>query len=276
MALITCDFYSESLGLCCAMNVILPQATSSQIGMQGSVRAKKHPVLWLLHGLSDDHTIWARRTSIERYVAERGIAVVMPNAGKSFYKNMASGPAYGTFLKEELPEIAQSFFPLSTDRRDNFVAGNSMGGYGAFLLALSQPERFAAAASLSGALDIANHTRDLEGREGFIRDAFGPPPRSAAVTTTFFTLRKIFQKKPPHPRNPSRRSMPAAVRGTFSFRATIALCHTQRRSGSPSPMRSSRKPIMSGATGIARSRGFSDGFRFGEGEGRVPSLSVGR
>ncbi len=195
MALITCDFYSESLGLCCAMNVILPQATSSQIGMQGSVRAKKHPVLWLLHGLSDDHTIWARRTSIERYVAERGIAVVMPNAGKSFYKNMASGPAYGTFLKEELPEIAQSFFPLSTDRRDNFVAGNSMGGYGAFLLALSQPERFAAAASLSGALDIANHTRDLEGREGFIRDAFGPPSKIRGGDYDLFHLAENLSKK---------------------------------------------------------------------------------
>jgi len=175
MALITCDFFSESLGLSCSMKVILPQPTVSQIGMRGVVKAKKHPVLWLLHGLSDDHTIWGRRTSIERYVAETGIAVVMPNAGKSFYKNMATGPAYGTFLKEELPKIAQSFFPLSPDRRDNFVAGLSMGGYGAFLLALSQPERFAAAASLSGVLDIANLTREVKETDTILRDAFGAP-----------------------------------------------------------------------------------------------------
>ena len=83
MALIACDFFSESLGLSCSIKVILPQPTVSQIGMRGVVKAKKYPVLWLLHGLSDDHTIWSRHTSIERYLAGTGIAVVMPNAGKS-------------------------------------------------------------------------------------------------------------------------------------------------------------------------------------------------
>jgi putative tributyrin esterase len=155
MAFLECRFFSESLRLSCAMNVILPQATQAQIGMKGKVRGKKHPVLWLLHGMSDDYTIWARRTSIERYAAEMGLAVIMPSVNLSWYQDMASGPAYGTFLREELPAIAQSFFPLSAARRDNFVAGLSMGGYGAFLLALSQPGRFAAAASLSGALDAA-------------------------------------------------------------------------------------------------------------------------
>lgn len=156
------------------MNVILPRATKSQIGMTGRVRAKKHPVLWLLHGMSDDHTTWARRTSIERYASEKGLAVIMPAANLSWYQDMASGPAYGKFFREELPTIAQSFFPLSDDRKDNFVAGLSMGGYGAFLLALTQPERFAAAASLSGALDVAGISQERD--EGFhtvMRSAFG-------------------------------------------------------------------------------------------------------
>ena len=177
MALIACDFFSESLGLSCSIKVILPQPTVSQIGMRGVVKAKKYPVLWLLHGLSDDHTIWSRHTSIERYLAGTGIAVVMPNAGKSFYRNMATDPSYGTFLKEELPRIVQSFFPISSDRRDNFVAGLSMGGYGAFLLALSQPERFAAAASLSGALNIANLASGVKGTEVILRNAFGAPSK---------------------------------------------------------------------------------------------------
>jgi len=164
------------------MNVILPQETQGQIGMTGKVRAKKHPVLWLLHGMSDDHTIWARRTSIERYVAERGLAVIMPAVNLSWYQNMVSGPAYGTFLREELPAIAQSFFPLSAARRDNFVAGLSMGGYGAFLLALSQPERFAAAASLSGALDAAGVAAE--------RAAVDPHYRQV-LTSAFGDLRKI-------------------------------------------------------------------------------------
>lgn len=155
MALINCDFSSESLGLACSMTVILPQNTSSQIGMKGVAKWKKHPVLYLLHGMSDDHTIWLRRTSIERYVASMGLAVVMPAVHRSFYTDMACGPKYWTFVSEELPKIVQSFFPISEKRQDTFVAGLSMGGYGAFKLAFSQPERFAAAASLSGALDTA-------------------------------------------------------------------------------------------------------------------------
>ena len=174
MAFLQCQFFSEVLGLSCSMNIILPQATAGQIGMKGKVRAKKHPVLWLLHGMSDDHSIWARRTSIERYASEIGIAVIMPAVNLSWYQDMASGPRYGTFLSEELPAIAQSFFPLSTARKDNFVAGLSMGGYGAFLLALSQPERFAAAASLSGALDVAAFLGAGDNsRQAVYRSAFG-------------------------------------------------------------------------------------------------------
>ncbi|MCQ6562087.1 alpha/beta hydrolase [Paenibacillus mendelii] len=156
MALINCDFYSDSLGLSTSMTVILPQQSYSQIGMESKALQRKHPTLYLLHGLSDDHTIWLRRTSIERYVASLGIAVVMPVVHRSFYTNMKSGYDYWTFISEELPSIARSFFPLSDRREDNFVAGLSMGGYGAFKLALSHPDRYQAAASLSGSLDIAS------------------------------------------------------------------------------------------------------------------------
>ncbi|RAV19846.1 alpha/beta hydrolase [Paenibacillus contaminans] len=152
MAFIQCDFSSETLGLAVSMNVILPQNTTQQIGMEGAASEGKHPTLYLLHGLSDDHSIWMRRTSIERYVSKLGLAVVMPAVNRSYYANMVSGPQYWTFISEELPKLARSFFPLSDKREDNFVAGLSMGGYGAFKLALSFPERYAAAASLSGAL----------------------------------------------------------------------------------------------------------------------------
>lgn len=156
MALMQCNFYSEVLGLSTSMNVILPQRTLTQIGLQNKSFGDRHPVLFLLHGLSDDHTIWLRRTSIERYVAELGIAVVMPTVHRGFYTDMNRGYRYWTFISEELPAIARSFFPLSEHREDNFVAGLSMGGYGAFKLALGCPEKFAAGASLSGALDICS------------------------------------------------------------------------------------------------------------------------
>jgi putative tributyrin esterase len=82
------------------------------------------------------------------------MAVIMPNVHRSFYTDMAHGGRYWTFVSEEVPALARSIFPLSAERADNFVAGLSMGGYGAFKMALAHPERFAAAASLSGAVEI--------------------------------------------------------------------------------------------------------------------------
>lgn len=177
MARISCDFNSEVLGLATSMTVLLPEPGLDSNGHPLPAH-EPYRVLWLLHGRSDDHTMWTRRTSIERYATDHGIAVVMPSVDRSFYIDMVQGHRYGTFIREELPAKARRFFPLSSRRDDNFVAGLSMGGYGAFLLALSQPDRFAAAASLSGALDMATRAGALsEDDDGAaeIRRVFGPP-----------------------------------------------------------------------------------------------------
>ncbi|KQX68601.1 alpha/beta hydrolase family protein [Angustibacter sp. Root456] len=160
MALVRCDYFSDVLEMGTSMTVLLPQATSAQIGVSGSTPqtgGRRHgaPVLYLLHGLSDDATAWTRYTSIERYVEPLGLAVVMPQVARSFYLDQAHGGRYWEHLSQEVPAVAESFFRLSARRDDTFVAGLSMGGYGAMKWALHQPERFAAAASLSGALDLA-------------------------------------------------------------------------------------------------------------------------
>jgi putative tributyrin esterase len=148
------DFFSDSLSLSTSMTVLLPQRTTTQIGMTGAAADGPPPVLYLLHGLSDDDTIWLRRTSIERYVAPLALAVVMPQVHRSFYTDEHYGGRYWTFLSEELPELVGSWFQVSQRREDIFVAGLSMGGYGALKWGLRQPDRFAAAATLSGAVDI--------------------------------------------------------------------------------------------------------------------------
>ena len=84
MALMRCSFYSDALSLSTTMTVIMPQATQTQIGMTGRATEAPPPVLYLLHGLSDDDTTWTRRTSIERYVAPLGLAVVMPQVQRSY------------------------------------------------------------------------------------------------------------------------------------------------------------------------------------------------
>jgi putative tributyrin esterase len=154
MVHLRCDFFSEALSLSTSMTVVLPQRTSTQIGMAGSASADPPPVLYLLHGLSDDDTTWIRRTSIERYAAPLGLAVVMPQVHRSFYTDEAYGGRYWTFLSEELPDLVGSLFRVSDRPEDTFVAGLSMGGYGALKWALRQPDRFAAAASLSGAANL--------------------------------------------------------------------------------------------------------------------------
>ena len=193
MALIDCHFYSEILKLSTSMLVILSQQTQSQIGMGNVASTGKHKTLYLLHGLSDDHTIWMRRTSIERYAAPLGIAVVMPAVQRSFYTDMAYGGAYETFIAQELPTLARSFFPLSDRREDNYVAGLSMGGYGAFKLALNYPENYCAAASLSGALDLASLVEDPdnERRQDFI-NIFGLNPSIKGTRhDLFFAVQKL-------------------------------------------------------------------------------------
>lgn len=176
MALIRCDFFSDALGLSTSMTVILPQATTTQIGMAGRrAPAGDPPVLYLLHGLSDDATTWVRRTAIERHVADLGLAVVMPQVDRSFYADEAHGNRYGTFLTEELPVLVREFFRVSDRRADTFVAGLSMGGYGAMRWALTHPDRFAAAASLSGVLDLAALQRAGEHEEVLDR-VFGTGP----------------------------------------------------------------------------------------------------
>jgi S-formylglutathione hydrolase FrmB len=166
MALIRCDFHSEALNMGTSMTVLLPDPGGAGIGMAAGAPAGDPPVLYLLHGLSDDATVWTRRTSLERYVAPLGLAVVMPQVGRSFYTDEEHGNRYWTFLSAELPALCRSFFRLSDRREDTFVAGLSMGGYGAVKWALREPGRFAAAASLSGALDVARRrdhpTRPLD------------------------------------------------------------------------------------------------------------------
>ena len=166
MALLSVSFFSEALEVGSSLTVVLPQPTVAQIGLDaGDPPEQGPPVLYLLHGMSDDHTAWLRYTSVERYAAQHGVAVVMPAVGRSFYANEAHGHAYWDFLSEELPELVGRFFRVSSRREDTYVAGLSMGGYGALKWALSQPRRFAAAASMSGALDVVALAGLAERRE---------------------------------------------------------------------------------------------------------------
>lgn len=160
MASMNCHYYSSTLQSNISLNVIIPTPQGNEQIVSQSVQKqycyeKGLPVVYLLHGAYGDYSSWIRYSNIERYAQERCCAVVMASGGNNFYQDMAHGLAYRTFFTQELPVFITSVFPVSKKREDTYVAGFSMGGYGAWYLALSAPERYSKAASMSGALDIA-------------------------------------------------------------------------------------------------------------------------
>ncbi len=163
MALLELNIFSEALGTQQQVYVIMPQAsTRGEIGIKNNNEGQK--CLYLLHGLSDNHSIWIRRTAIERYAQEYGICVVMPAGDRSFYTDMKHGGKYFTYIAKELPKIITSMLNISSRREDNFIAGLSMGGYGALKIGLRECESFCAAAGLSSTADIS------EGKTRFTND----------------------------------------------------------------------------------------------------------
>lgn len=203
MALAHCQFFSETLGLSMAMNVILPQpASARQIGIAAPDRKSRYPALYLLHGLSDDHSIWCRRTSIERYAAAYGLIIVMPEVHRSWYSDSPTRGNYWTFISDELPSIAEQFFPISPRREDRFAAGLSMGGYGAFKLALRRPDKFSAAASLSGCLDLANRANEqaVQGNDELVRLLGTSGTIAGSENDLFFLAAKTSTGKHPLPK----------------------------------------------------------------------------
>nr|WP_276521721.1 alpha/beta hydrolase family protein [Weissella diestrammenae] len=110
------------------------------------------PVIYLLHGMSENQTTWTRRTNIERLVERTCVAIVMPATDMAWYTNTTYGMNYYDAIANELPEKIATLFPqISKKREKNFIVGLSMGGYGAFKIAFTT-QRYSYAASLSGAL----------------------------------------------------------------------------------------------------------------------------
>ncbi|HIX15201.1 MAG TPA: esterase family protein [Candidatus Hungatella pullicola] len=164
MALLHVDFFSVVLEEAMSMKVILPQ----RAGKEEKKQEEKLSVLYLLHGKGDDESSWQKFTSIERYARGKNLAVIMPTTHLGFYTDTQYGLNYYQFISQELPEICHQFFPqLTWDRKKTYVAGLSMGGYGAFKLALSKPECFGAAASLSGVLDLEMQMEKMGEKENW-------------------------------------------------------------------------------------------------------------
>jgi putative tributyrin esterase len=149
MAVIRIDHVPETVKVNLPLNLIVPDP-----GRMGERPVRKRRLLYLLHGLGEDASAWQRYSTIEAIADWYGLVVVMPSAGRSFYADQPNGQLYFTYLVEELPRYLADVFGLAPVREDTYIAGISMGGYGAFKAAFLFPERYAAAASLSGMLSL--------------------------------------------------------------------------------------------------------------------------
>jgi len=169
MALLRIDHTPETVKVNLPLNILLPDP-----GNMGGLPVARRKVLYLLHGLSEDASAWQRYTSVEALAEKYGLVVVMPSAGRSFYIDQPNGQKYFSYLTEELPQYLKDVFGLVPRREDTFIAGSSMGGYGAFKAALLRPELYSAAASFSGvlSLDILRINPD-DSRQGEFRLLFG-------------------------------------------------------------------------------------------------------
>ncbi len=166
MAKLAVGFFAQALKKQMHMTIILPD----RVEQQGP-----YPVLYLLHGISDDETIWTRRTSVERYVAGMPLIVVMPDGGRGFYTDARLGPACESHIMEDVIGFVDRFLPTIPERRGRAVEGNSMGGYGAMKLALKHPDRFCSVVAHSSVFDV-RRLLDREERHEGLALIFGEDP----------------------------------------------------------------------------------------------------
>ncbi len=163
MALMEMTFHSQALGFDQSINVFLPEPKDIGLAKLGRPDTENLPVLYLLHGHSDNHTAWLRRSNMERYLhhSSYNMICVVTSMRNFYYTDMAYGYNYFTYMSKELPNFIETTFRASSKREDRFIVGLSMGGYGALKIGLSNPDRYAAAASLSGAVTLAEPGKKL-------------------------------------------------------------------------------------------------------------------
>lgn len=164
MALIQVNFISKSLMRTVPVQVILPVDKMTFPGMPERGE-KPYKTLYLLHGVFGNYTDWVSGTNIQRWAEEKDLAVVMPSGDNMFYVDQEAGHNYyGEFIGKELVEITRKMFPLSRKKEDTYIAGLSMGGYGALRNGLKYHDTFGRIAGLSSAMiveDIGKRTDEV-------------------------------------------------------------------------------------------------------------------
>ncbi len=171
MANIKMDMFSDNLLQTVSVDLYFPSDRQENKGSEPCA------VVYLLHGMKGTSSSWFNLTAVQRYAQDNNIILICPQAHNSFYANNYFGEDYFTFITEELPTKLQSIYNIPKEREKTFIAGLSMGGYGAMLLGLSRPDLYAACATFSGAVGITQAeyiNKDDPFAQRYLRPILGP------------------------------------------------------------------------------------------------------
>lgn len=164
MVLFRGDIKCKSLQRRTSISVILPSDNIHFLQDTEEIVPKPYRTLYLLHGLYGSDDIFLANTSIQKFAEDNGIAVVIPCGDNSFYVDNPKAHAYyGEYVGQELLDITRNIFPLSDKREDTFIAGFSMGGYGAIRNGLKYSKNFSKIGMISAALitdEISSYADD--------------------------------------------------------------------------------------------------------------------
>lgn len=155
MSYLTINFKSKALKMPVMLDVLMPQGHGN------------YKTLYLLHGAGGDHACWSLKTRLADYAEGKDIAVVMPSGNNRFYVDNVNGKDYFKFISQELICQCENWFNISRNPKDRYIAGMSMGGYGAFYAALKKPEMYNTAFSYSGLLNIIERYDKPQGIDMF-------------------------------------------------------------------------------------------------------------
>ena len=179
MVLFRGDVKCKSLQRRTSISVILPSDNIHFLQDTEEIVPKPYRTLYLLHGLYGSDDIFLANTSIQKFAEDNGIAIVIPCGENSFYvDNRKAHAYYGEYVGQELLDITRNIFPLSDKREDTFIAGFSMGGYGAIRNGLKYSQNFSKIGMISAALitddmvDYADDGNVLRSRD-FYESIFG-------------------------------------------------------------------------------------------------------
>lgn len=174
MAYVECKLRSDVLSKRVDVSLFFPSDLPPEVGYESK------GTLTLLHGYSNCGDDWLHMTAAARYAADNGLVLICPSCENSFYLDSPMG-AWKTFVTQELPELLSRMFRFPREREKNYIAGLSMGGYGALFLGLSRPDLYAGCASFSGVVDIQMLADNMPVEFGAAfgcSDGLVPPERS--------------------------------------------------------------------------------------------------